>query len=569
MGAGNHFKFTITKKMMGGFISVLILMIAMVVIAFLQLNNVNSTYQNMINDRVTKLNQINNLQTELSKMTSANRGYLLTGEQLYLNEYEQALKNFEDTFDKLSKTIVTEQGKAYLRDIKSNHDEYVEISKKMRGFKINGDEKSYLKLLTTDVRTVGTKFHKNANALAKHQQDQLNEGITNATKDTNTAKTNLVILCIVAIIIGFAVAIFISRLIAKPVIRVSNAMNEVAKGNLAIKPVHAKNRDEIGTLVSTFNKTVETLRQIISQVSESSNQVAASSEQLSASSEQSTSAAEQVAKIAQETAVGTSQQLSQFQEVTASIQEMANGMDQIASNSEHMLESTENATELTQKGFTSVEIVVKQMDNIYHSVDDTTKIIQTLGQRSNEISGIVSLITNIADQTNLLALNAAIEAARAGEHGKGFAVVADEVRKLAEESKSSADKITEMITLIQRETEQAVTSMEAGNKQVEEGLTHTNDAKKSFLEITSAINGVTEKVQEVSASVEEMNALSGQIADAIEKVKEISQQGYDNGQESSAASEEQLATMEEVSSSAQALSGLAEELQQVVARFKV
>lgn len=565
----NHFSFTISKKLIGGFFSVLVLMVLIISISIYELSTVNSEYGNLINDKVSKLRLVKDLKDDLSMLAGSNRGYLLTGETIYLNEYDTTLQSFYETLKNLENKNNNDQTKTYLKTIKTGIIKYDEYSREIRALKASGKEKEYFKLMTTDMRQVGAELKQQAEELAKNQQQDLNVGIKNATEKVKSTKINLIVIGIIAIITGISIAIFISRLIAKPLVRLSNTMNRVANGDLSIEPVQVKNKDEIGTLVKSFNKMTNDLRAVISHINESSSHVAASSEQLTASSEQSTSAAEQVARIAQETATATNQQLSRFQEVTASIQEMASGMDQISNNSETMLGSTENAVELTEKGSTSVENVVEQMQQIYQSVDNTTKLINTLGERSKDITGIVSLITNIADQTNLLALNAAIEAARAGEHGKGFAVVADEVRKLAEESKKSADQITEMIILIQKDTEQAVASMEAGNKQVETGLSHTNHAKAAFSEITAAINSVTEKVQEVSASVQEMNALSSQISTAIQHVEEISQEGYKNSQESSAASEEMLATMQEVSSSAQALSNLAEDLQGVVATFKI
>lgn len=565
----HHFTFTISKKLMGGFISVLLLLACIIVISIYQLSTVNSEYETLIKERVTKLSYVKDLKDDISMLANNNRGFLLTGETRYIDDYDATLKSFNDTIHTLDKSITSGQAQKHLNEMKTEIIQYDKYSREIRFLKSTGKEKEYIHLMTTDIRRVGTDLKTNADELAKYQQNNLDLGIQNATEKINTTKLSLIIIGIITIIAGISIAILISRLIANPIIRLSNTMNKVASGDLSIEPIQVKNKDEIGTLVKSFNKMTTDLRAVITHITESSSQVAASSQQLTASSEQSTSAAGQVAQIAQETATATNQQLSKFQEVTASIQEMASGMDQISSNSETMLESTENAAELTEKGTTSVENVVEQMNQIYHSVEHTAEFINKLGERSKDISGIVSLITNIADQTNLLALNAAIEAARAGEHGKGFAVVADEVRKLAEESKKSADQITDMITLIQKDTEQAVASMEAGNKQVETGLSHTHHAQAAFTEITTAINSVTEKVQEVSASVEEMNALSGQIANAIEHVEVIAQQGYQNSQESSAASEEMLATMEEVSSSAQSLSNLAEDLQGVVATFKI
>ncbi|WP_420837671.1 methyl-accepting chemotaxis protein [Bacillus mesophilum] len=290
---------------------------------------------------------------------------------------------------------------------------------------------------------------------------------------------------------------------------------------------------------------------------------------MAASSEQSTLASEQVAHISQSNVAETELQLNQFQEISLSVDEMSSGIKEISQSSEKMLTATEKATELTDKGTDAVKNVVQQMKDINTSVGNATQYITALKTRSEEISNFVGMITSIADQTNLLALNAAIEAARAGEHGKGFAVVADEVRKLAEESKKSADQIQQMVDLIQGETEQAVIAMEEGNAQVHEGLTDTENANAAFLEIFTSIGDVIERVAEVNISIETLSVISDKINEQIITIKNISERNVSSAQETSAATEEQLATMEEVATSAESLAKLSEDLQTVVSRFKI
>lgn len=189
------------------------------------------------------------------------------------------------------------------------------------------------------------------------------------------------------------------------------------------------------------------------------------------------------------------------------------------------------------------------MNHIEKTVANASDIIRSLEKRSEEISRIMGIITSIAEQTNLLALNATIEAARAGEHGQGFAVVANEVRKLAEESKNSADEIRTMVSNIQTEMAHAVKAMEEGHHQVNTGLKESSDAGAAFIKISESMSNVLGKVQEVAASVESLDDQGAQITKTLEELAVISNKTAEANQESSAATEEQLATMEEISSS--------------------
>jgi methyl-accepting chemotaxis protein len=245
------------------------------------------------------------------------------------------------------------------------------------------------------------------------------------------------------------------------------------------------------------------------------------------------------------------------------------GMHQIAGNSEIMLKLTENTGTLTKKGEQFIEHVVGQMNLIQSSVSKASQSIHSLSERSNEISEIIEIITGVAEQTNLLALNAAIEAARAGEHGKGFAVVADEVKKLAEESKRSAGQITEMINHIQTETKESVQMMAEESRQVVQGLKETEEANQAFRLISQSMKEVSDKVVEVSASVEQMMAASNQILENVKKMRTISEKNAENSQESAAATQEQYAALEEVAASAQFLSQMAEDLEVIVSKFKM
>ncbi|THE12329.1 HAMP domain-containing protein [Bacillus timonensis] len=370
------------------------------------------------------------------------------------------------------------------------------------------------------------------------------------------------------IVIGMVIAILIVRSITKPLNTLVQVTDKVSNGDLT-QSIKVKNNDEVGQLGNSFNKMLESLRQLLTHVEDKSQTLAASSEQLTASSEQNTKATEQVANAIQEVAVGTEQQTDMVRKATEVVTEMNIGIQQIEVNAQTVSRTSVEAMGIVENGEQAIKESIQQMQNINTSVSDLGKIIYSLGERSEEINQIVNVISDIASQTNLLALNAAIEAARAGEHGKGFAVVADEVRKLAEQSAKSTESIRHLIGTIQEDTKQAVESMNHGTEESAKGINVVNNAGSSFKQIQKFVDDVSSQIQEVSASIAQMTQGAQQVVEAVSEIDEIARKTTGQGQEVSAATEEQLASMEEIASSAASLSFMAEELQDAVRKFRL
>ncbi|MBM7680811.1 methyl-accepting chemotaxis protein [Pullulanibacillus pueri] len=376
------------------------------------------------------------------------------------------------------------------------------------------------------------------------------------------------IVLIVALILGGALIYFVVRMIIRPIKQLIRSADEVSQGDLR-KPIVLKSKDEIGQLGRSFEQMRSSLVTVISEISEKATSLAASSEELSASTDQNSQATQQITQAIQELGIGAEQQSRSIEASTQSALDMVQTIQEIATSSNKVSSTAVETTHIVKEGNEAIEVTVEQMQSIKKTVSDLAYKLKTLSQHSANIGQIIGVITEIADQTNLLALNAAIEAARAGEQGKGFAVVADEVRKLAEQSATSTDKIRQVITTIQSETDEALKSMELGKTEVDKGIDIVNHAGESFKNIKQFVDEVTSQIQNVSASVQEINAGTEQNVKTFEEVSEISEQTSAGVQDVSASTEEQLASMEEISSSAEVLSEMAEELQQIIEKFKV
>ncbi len=303
--------------------------------------------------------------------------------------------------------------------------------------------------------------------------------------------------------------------------------SRIADGDLTVTIAPKGEKDLLG---NTFVKMVQSLQKTIGLVSKSSDEISNTSSALARSADQAGQATKQIATTIQQVANGTGQQAESINHTASSVDQMTHAIDdvargaqeqasaankassitaqlssaieQVAGNAQSVVQGSTAAADAAKKGTTKVQDTLKGMQNIKQRVGVSAEKVQEMGSRSDQIGDIVTTIEDIASQTNLLALNAAIEAARAGEAGKGFAVVADEVRKLAERSSTSTKEIASLIKSIQKTVSEAVTAMDDGAKEVERGVLIANEAGESLDEILKAAEGVSEQAEQAAAAAE-------------------------------------------------------------------
>lgn len=371
-------------------------------------------------------------------------------------------------------------------------------------------------------------------------------------------------------IIGIFIITILSKSITRPIIELGEQVKKVAEGDLSFQPkVYPNRKDEIGQLSRDFTRMVENMKNLVTDIQNSAEQVTRSSKELATSVDQTSCATEKIATTIEQVATSADHQVSSIQEITATIENISNTITNVAENTETVNQSTYTSIDNAKSGNETITIVKQQMNSIDQQVQSLSTSIQTLGNRSIEIGKIIEVITGIADQTNLLSLNAAIEAARAGTNGQGFAVVAEEIRKLATQSAVAAQRVGEIITLIQNETNQAVSAMDGVITGVKQGVVVVGEAGQSFVQIQESILDVAKQIEMVSTSIQNIHVGAEQVVTSIQRISQLVEETSNSSQGVSQNAEEQASIMEEITTSTTSLSSMAMQLKEMIRKFKV
>lgn len=437
-------------------------------------------------------------------------------------------------------------------------------------------------------------------------------------------RRTLVLVTLVIIGVSIVIAISFSNDINRPLQSLVEAMHKIGNGDLRAN-LDIKRKDELGILSDSFLKMLSNMKAIINVIGKGSEAVKESSQQLTFTSQQVAAATvdivngvnhlaeaskEQRSKVdiaeevivqvrgaIEEISLGAQEQSVSMSETRLAVDEVNKAIADIATNIQGVAEAANLTVEVARSGGKVLDKTLSGMKDIQGTVANSAKKIEDLGERTKEIDDIVQVISDMAEQTNLLALNAAIEAARAGEHGKGFAVVADEVRKLAERSNQSTRQIRVLVEGIQEETKQAVSSMQEGTEKVSEGVKYVEETGVELKKIIETVNVTNEQIQGITASVEqivansqdalravdrvsditqtnttateEMVASSGEISSAVHVINQQAKASAMEAENVSAASEELNASTQEIAVAARSLMNMSEELYKTVEKFKV
>ncbi len=532
-------------KLLSSFILVACLAGLVGYVGISSLRDVSSADTRLYEHMTLPIATVTDMAVDFQQIRVSYRDAILARNAAEQQKYSDALADFEQKMEKANnqfeKMIIAQDIKDAFKDFVATHEAFLPYQKRIVELAVANKQSESIGVLRSEAAINAAK----AQQAAMDRLVGLNVGAAKKTAEENmslaeTAQRTMLIALSISILAAVVLGLFIATVISKPVRELAARAQAVATGDLTVE-VTADSKDEIGELALAFRQMVQNLRETIGRVGEASAAVASASTEISSSTEQM--------------AAGSQEQTSQAGEVASAVEEMTKTIVENSKNAGNTAETAKKAKEAAEQGGVVVEETVAGMKRIAEVVNKSAGTVKALGKSSDQIGEIIGVIDDIADQTNLLALNAAIEAARAGEQGRGFAVVADEVRKLAERTTKATKEIAGMIKTIQGDTTGAVASMEEGTKEVDNGIKLADRAGASLKEIVGMIQNLTDMVSQIAAASEQQSSASEQISKNVEAISTVTGETAQGTQQIARAAED--------------LNRLTENLQQILGKFKI
>ncbi len=527
-----------------GFSVIGLLMLILGIFALSQMNKINNANVVMATNSMPSIKA-------LDKLTEGSIRLRVLSYRLMLNRDPDTLQKTTDLLAMRNKQIDDARA-VYVKLIsapeeQSAYDQYVQLlndyrqlESRMKSLSQANDMTELTRLLSADLQTNSDQMNVVLGKLVEMNTQQLNQASANATQQYSTAFTMVVTLLFIATALTLLFAWLLTNSITRPIASALHAAEDIAEGDLT-RTITVDGTDEAGRLLAAMLKMQSKLRDTLQRISGSATQLASAAEELNA--------------VTDESARGLSQQNNEIEQAATAVNQMTSAVEEVARNAVSTSEASKNATTSASDGRDLVQETVSAIERMSTDVQSTSRLIGNLADESRDIGKVLDVIRGLADQTNLLALNAAIEAARAGEAGRGFAVVADEVRALAHRTQQSTSEIERMIGSIQGGTEQAVNSMRSSTERAESTLNIAKGAGLALDTINSAVVEINERNLVIASAAEEQAQVAREVDRNLVNIRDLSTQSATGANQTSAASNE--------------LSRLAVDLNGMVARFKV
>ncbi|ALS29138.1 chemotaxis protein [Paenibacillus sp. 32O-W] len=561
-------RFPIRIKLLTSFLAISVMLGVAGIIAYAYMGIVDRSYSDLVDRRALILLKAKEMQVQATQINSSARDFLLTRDSAALDKMNEAMNQLANSIQEGSAMVQSEDNKRLLQEMKANLEKLEHAKSEFVSLMQKSPEQS-LQYATENLFPLSRDIRTKSDGLASYQQNQMENASRENKATVETAQKVVLLTLVIAITAAVGLALYLASRLSKPLVEMTAAAQLIADGDLTKDIPVIRSRDEMGSMSAAFQKMASNLRSLIRTVALSAEEVATNSRELAASADQSTQAAQQITTAIQDIAAGAENQAKGAESNSRAVEELSTGIQRLAASTEGMHASSLQTAERAERGSELLQHLYSRMEAVQDAATESSEMMDQLYERLSEIGSIVGLMREIAAQTQLLSLNASIEAAKAGEAGQGFAVVAGEVKKLADQSGQSAQSVAGLLENISLQSNKVAQAMRSSVREVENGMNAANDAKQAFVEILESVHHVEREVQEASVVSEQMAASSQEISASMEQTVAISQETSAGAQEVTAATEQQLASLEEISAASVELSRTAQELNDIISRFRV
>ncbi|HAU33880.1 methyl-accepting chemotaxis protein [Lysinibacillus fusiformis] len=556
---------TISRRIVFSFSIVITIMALYIVYNYFAIKQSNHATEQIVEQELQLLTTDYGQAQTIDVRIAAARGYVLSGDEKYKAIFQDNVARAASN-EKQRLAMTSSEDFSKLAEMAKEWNRYIE----QQVFAVYDQGNAELAIQNiTKMDATATTIREGYEGLAEQRKQAINE----VGADMIVAGENKQLIGIVVGILIFVIAIIVELLsargISRPIMTLTERMQRMTNGDLSGPPLKIQSKDEVGQLMEATNTMADILNRLLKHIQTVSNDVAAHSEELLQSTSEVKTGTDQIAHTMTEIASGTDELASHTTDVATSMNDFAGKVTSVHQSNKDVQHYSQDVIALTKEGRDLMSSSTKQMGAIQDIVKDAVDQVDGLSKQTQEISKLVTVIQTIAAQTNLLALNAAIEAARAGEQGNGFAVVANEVRKLAEQVSYSVEDITGIVRNIQEGSNRVTASLEQGYSEVEKGALKITTTNATFHHIADAIEAIATNIEGMSSGLDDVVHNTVTINKSIDEMAAISEQSAAGIQETSATIEQSASSMEEIKHSAEHLAEMAEQLNSLIRRFKL
>lgn len=549
-----------------------IILAAMLIVSYNNTERLKDELKTLTGKNVDQQMRVNLLAGEIAQLSNLEQSFIITGSDVYLGQYEEQKETIDKTLQDLHK-VFNKKGDARDRidSIDQFYNNYLTYSKRVIDVRKESglDAAQRIVQIGTGAKAmsyVDIHIDMMNKVLAKNTDAQIKK----VEKSTEVSMIIFFVLTLLSIILVFMSGTAIFRTIKVNTHKINRSLLDMASaGGDLTKRLEIKNDDEFGQISASTNTLIESIANLVRKVSALTENVSASGQQLTASAQENATTIQQIANSTAEIAESSEQTIRSMEQSSNKMSHLEETTLQLNDDAQDLRQTSATMREAAKEGQNKIQQSAKSMMEIEEVIANTNQTVTGLGESSEEITSIIGTITSIAEQTNLLALNAAIEAARAGEHGKGFAVVADEVRKLAEQSQRAASEVATIVHTIQDEISVMVKQNEAGVSKVIQGVEITNETIQTFDAITRETEKTIRIIENMVTRIAETKNVSQDVMQSFIAVNSMAEHTAHQADQSAAAAEQGSASIQEIYASSEELSRQADSLRDLVQQFKI